>query len=255
MPENVLGVIPEGVSMQEAVTLPNNFVTVFHALTCDLGVEVPWPKAEGWVPRKKDVSILIWGGSSSVGQFALQVLRWYGYEKLVATASRRNHKLVVECGATEVFDYNDSDVTEQILGGGDVDLVLDCIGSQSGSLAPISQIANQGTTVAILLPVIVRDASDSEAPIYAMDVEKAANWKEGVVVRGVRTHFWRDNAFFAETLQTEIMPELLRRGVVRPNRRRVVEGKTLLERAEGALGLLRRKEVSGERAVWRVWEG
>ena len=43
--------------------------------------------------------------------------------------------------------------------------------------------------VAVLLPVIVRNASDSEAPIYGMDVQEAAEWKEGDEARGVRTHF------------------------------------------------------------------
>ena len=254
VPEHVLGVIPEGFSMQEAVTLPNNFVTVFHALTTDLGLELPWPKGENWVPKDKDLRILIWGGSSSVGQFALQVLRWYGFAEVTATASKRNFKLVEEAGAKDVFDYINEKVIEKILEAGKVDLVLDCIGSQSGSLTPIAKIADKGSIVAILLPVIVRDASASEAPIYAMDVEKAVKWKDGVVVKGVRTHFWQENAFFKESMQTVFMPEMLRLGIVKPNRQRVVEGKGLLERAETATGLLRGKEVSGERAIWRVWE-
>ena len=50
------------------------------------------------------------------------------------------------------------------------------------------------------------------------------------------------------------MPKLLAEGIVKPNKQRIVEGQTLLERAEGAMTLLRRKEVSGERLVWRVSE-
>lgn len=48
------------------------------------------------------------------------------------------------------------------------------------------------------------------------------------------------------------MPTLLAQGVVRPNRRKIVEGATLLERAQKALDMLRRKEVSGERLVWQI---
>lgn len=62
------------------------------------------------------------------------------------------------------------------------------------------------------------------------------------------------NEFFKEKLQPEIMPTLLEQGIVKPNRYRLVEGKTLLKRAQGAIDALRRKEVSGERLVWRVAE-
>lgn len=48
---------------------------------------------------------------------------------------------------------------------------------------------------------------------------------------------------------------MLKDGIVKPNKQRIVEGKTLLERAQNALDALRRKEVSGERLVWRVASG
>lgn len=48
------------------------------------------------------------------------------------------------------------------------------------------------------------------------------------------------------------MPKLLADGVVLPNKYRIIEGKTLLERAQAALDALRRKEMSGERLVWRI---
>ena len=48
------------------------------------------------------------------------------------------------------------------------------------------------------------------------------------------------------------MPAMLRDGVVKPNDRKIVEGATMLERAEKAMSMLRRKEVSGERLVWKV---
>lgn len=59
---------------------------------------------------------------------------------------------------------------------------------------------------------------------------------------------------FKEKMQPEMIPQLLAQGVVQPNRQRVVEGATMLERAQKALDLLRDKTVSGERLVWRVSE-
>jgi threonine dehydrogenase-like Zn-dependent dehydrogenase len=187
--------LPEGFTLAEAVTLPNNFVTVFHTLTSDLGINTPWPKHDGYVPQGADQAVLIWGGSSSVGQFAIQILRYYGYTNIFATASRKHHQKLRSLGAKEVFDYNDPDVVSGILQAGSVDgipLVFDCIGSKLGSIAPISKIAKSKAKVAILLPVIVRDSSESQSPEYEMDVKAAAEWEEGIDVRGVRTHFYLD---------------------------------------------------------------
>lgn len=60
--------------------------------------------------------------------------------------------------------------------------------------------------------------------------------------------------FFKSHLQPTIIPTLLAEGVVKPNKQRIVEGKTLLERAQKALDTLRNKAVSGERLVWRISE-
>ena len=91
-----------------------------------------------------------------------------------------------------MVDYNAPDYAEEILEklGGKVDVVLDCIGSLEGSVRPISTIAEKRTIVAILLPVIVRDATETVEPEYSFDVKGLVEWKEGVEVKGVRTHFY-----------------------------------------------------------------
>lgn len=243
--------------MQEAVTIPTNLVTVFHTLTADLGFELPWPNPQDYKPEHSATPILIWGGSSSVGQYAIQVLRYYGHEAIVAVSSKRQHALLHSLGAAHVIDYSvPLDTLLADLGHlGEIPYILDCIGSQSGSVYPISKIARRGTRVAVMLPVIVRDAAVDVEPVYSMEVGECAEWREGVDVRGVRTHFYLQNEFFAGHLQPDIMPALVEEGVVRPNRYRVVEGETMLERAQRALDMLRGKEVSGEKLVWRVSEG
>jgi NADPH:quinone reductase-like Zn-dependent oxidoreductase len=179
--------------MEEAVTVPNNLVTVWHTLTMDLDVPLPWPKPEGYVPENRDDAILIWGGASSVGQYALQVLKYYGYTNLIATASSKHHAALRNLGATKLFDYRDGNAVEQIVQGGDaIKLVLDCIGSLEGSMRPISRIAKKGAKVAVLLPVIVHHASETEAPVYSSEPSQGIDWEEGVQVMGVRTHFYAE---------------------------------------------------------------
>jgi NADPH-dependent curcumin reductase CurA len=116
---------------------------------------------------------------------------------LLTTASPSHHTYLRSLGATHVFDYRDPDVSKRIIEAVEkkipaIPFVFDCIGSKSGSLAPLAKIAQKGTKVAVLLPVILKDATEEEAPEYAMDVQPHAPWVEGVDVRGVRTHFYKE---------------------------------------------------------------
>ncbi|KAK5050005.1 hypothetical protein LTR84_004124 [Exophiala bonariae] len=258
--EYLLAKLPTGFSLQEAVTLPNNFVTAWHTLTKEAGLNLPWPKPENHKPQTRDQWILVWGGSSSVGQYILQVLKYYGYKNVVATASKAHHERLRTYGAKECFDYRNGDVSDEVQkfislqsnGNGHISFIVDCIGSRTSSISPISKIAKPGTDVAIMLPVIVKDAAVGIKPELSMDVDEGVSWADGVERRGVRTHFYLDNQFLADKLQPEIMPSLLEKGVIKPNDQLIVEGDTLLERAEKALSKLRNKEVSGARLVWRI---
>lgn len=138
-----------------------------------------------------------------MGQYALQILHYYGYTNLIATASKAHHEMLRSLGAREVFDYRDPEITSKILGAAhnDVPFAMDCIGSKYGSVVPISKIVKKGAKVAVLLPVIVKDASETESPEYEMDVEKSADWAEGVIVRGVRTHFYLNVRMLLEKMK------------------------------------------------------
>ena len=191
-PEFLFGKVPAGVKIEDAVTLPDPFVTAFQSSINDLGLELPWPKPEGWAPKNAESPILVWGGSSSVGYFEIQILKYYGYTNIIATGSKRHHELLKSLGATVAVDYRDADVVEQIknAAGGSVPFVMDCIASLEGSMKPISRVAQSGGIVATMLPIVVKDASETDAPVYEMDVTKATAWAEGVVAKGVRTHFY-----------------------------------------------------------------
>ncbi|KAI1752961.1 GroES-like protein [Xylaria castorea] len=256
-PEWVFAKIPEGFSLEQAVTLPENLVTAFNTISTDLKLPTPWPKPVDYQPPRASEHILIWGAASSVGQLTIQVLRYYGYKHIVATASSKHHAHIKEIGASEVYDYRSSTVVEDLLKSAQgreapaFPLVVDCIGSQQGTLAAISKVAQSGSAVAVMLPVIVKHASNESAPEYSMDASTSVKWAPGVNVSGVRTHFYWRNELFREKLQTEIIPTLLEQGIVQPNRYRTVEGKTLLERAEKALNAMR-EGASGEKVIWRM---
>ncbi|OAQ26849.1 GroES-like protein [Linnemannia elongata AG-77] len=262
IPAYLASKVPEGIPLQAAVTVPVNLVTVFHSVTADLELELPWPIPKNWKPKAVNEPILIWGASSSVGIFAIQVLRHWGYANVLTVSSSQHHEYLKSLGATVCFDYRKFDVVDNILDylkdaeEPKVPYILDCIGSLKGTLEPLAKIAQRGSRVAVMLPVIVKDASEEEEPVYEMDVSKClpGKWADGAIVRGVRTHFYLQNEFFKEKLQPEILPSLLAQGIIKPNNQRVVEGATMVERAQNALTLLRSKAVSGEKLVYRVSE-
>ncbi|KAB8360963.1 hypothetical protein FH972_024695 [Carpinus fangiana] len=257
---HMCGKIPSNVTPQEAVTVPDSLITAVHTLSYSLRLPLQWPVPASPSPSTK-TPILVWGGSSSSGHAILQVLKHWGYTNIIATSSPQHHELLKVLGATKVFDYRDEKIVENIKNAGRslsgntqgpaVPLIVDSIGSVSGSLAPISAIASTGTRVAVLLPVLIRAPSVKGPPEYAMDVKLMAKWQDGVEVEGVRTHFYMENEALKERLQSEMLPELVRTGAIRPIRQRLITGSTMLERAESALQAWR-EGVSGERLVWRV---
>ncbi|KAG5657128.1 hypothetical protein KAF25_001717 [Fusarium avenaceum] len=260
IPAYLASKIPNNISYQEAATVSVNLVTVFHTAAADLELELPWPVPKDYTPKQADEPILIWGASSSVGMYAIQVFRHWGFKNIIAVASEKQHEYLRSIGATQTFDYRKDDVVDQILEFVNnkpepkLPYIIDCIGSLEGTLKPLSKLAQRGSTVAVMLPLIIKDATAEEEPEYEMDTSKVlvGQWADGVDVRGVRTHFYLSNEFLKEKAQPNIIPALLKDGIITPNRYRVVEGSTAVERAQKAVDILRNKEVSGERLVWRI---
>ncbi|TLS27444.1 hypothetical protein PpBr36_04104 [Pyricularia pennisetigena] len=260
-PDWLFAHIPEGFSMEQVATVPENLITAFNTIGFDLGLPTPWPKPEGYVPPRAAEPILVWGAASSVGQFTVELLKFYGYRHVLATASPVHHEYLRELGATECFDYRDPEITKLLMEAGrrirgdakpTIPMIVDCIGSVSGTLEHISKVAEKGSTVAVMIPVILKMPTQTQAPEYSMEVHGHNKWNDGVSLRGVRTFFvYKNSEFFREKLASQIVPEALVQGIVRPQRYRVIEGKTMLERGEKALDALR-DGVSGEKLVWRT---
>jgi len=78
--------------------------------------------------------ILIWSGSTAVGQYAIQLAKLAGL-KVATTASPAKHDLVKSLGADVVVDYKDPEVSEKLRKATDDSIVygLDTI-SENGSV-------------------------------------------------------------------------------------------------------------------------
>ena len=119
-PERTVTRKPASLSFEEAAALPLAGLTAYQALTEALGVE-------------NGDRVLVHAGAGGVGHLAVQIAAALGAE-VVATASAGNHDFLRELGATEVADYREGPVSEQLRMP--VDAVLDLVGGDALADAP-----------------------------------------------------------------------------------------------------------------------
>ncbi|OJA21242.1 hypothetical protein AZE42_02527 [Rhizopogon vesiculosus] len=99
--------IPSHQSFDSAATVPlglDTAVTGLYGEHFGAGITPPWSKIGGDNQSKEPIVII--GGSSSVGAYAIQLARLSGFYPIIATASPSNEKLVKSYGATHFFDRN-----------------------------------------------------------------------------------------------------------------------------------------------------
>jgi NADPH:quinone reductase-like Zn-dependent oxidoreductase len=159
--EVVVAKIPDSVPLSHAVVLPLGLSTSITGLFEHLKLDIPSGDAE-----TKRKTVLIWGGSSSMGSTAIQLAVAAGYD-VVSTASQRNHDYVKDLGALEVFDHTDPEVVEKIskrLQTGDVAGVYDCIGEEASTRACAAILSQFGGGV---LPTVLWPPNDLPANVKA----------------------------------------------------------------------------------------
>ncbi|KAL2822730.1 putative zinc-binding dehydrogenase family oxidoreductase [Aspergillus cavernicola] len=129
--------LPTKVSRESASTIPLAATTAWLGLFSrqSLGLDrsgVSDP-GFGFKGRRREGSLLVWGGGSSVGSYAIQLASIYGFN-VVTTCSLRHEALVRSYGASHVFDYRDEGVAEKIKAAvPDLRYVFDTIGSATSS--------------------------------------------------------------------------------------------------------------------------
>ncbi|KAI0319324.1 hypothetical protein OF83DRAFT_1170280 [Amylostereum chailletii] len=163
-----LATIPETWSFDEAATLPLGLATAAIGLYQTptsvpiqgfipgqgggAGLLAPW---ESGVGKYAGQAAVVFGGSSSVGQFALQLARLSVFDPIIATASKKNEAYCKSAGATHVIDYHDvphDDVPAAIaeLTGKSVQLVYDAVSSEPSERAGWAVLGRGGNMVIVL---------------------------------------------------------------------------------------------------------
>jgi NADPH:quinone reductase-like Zn-dependent oxidoreductase len=155
IPAEIVAKTPKNISNEEAsgiVLASMAAATAFYDKTGQ-ALKAPWD--EGGNEAGNGKAIVILGGSSSVGQYAIQLARLSGFEKIVTSASAQHHDYLHSLGAHVVLDRNASGLVDfrKALEGLQLEFVFDTIaikGTQILGVSILQAIRTQGSRVVIV---------------------------------------------------------------------------------------------------------
>jgi len=96
-----------------------------HAAALPLAALTAWQSLFEAASLAKGQSVLIHAAAGGVGHLAVQLARWKGAGRIIATASSDDFEYLESIGAGECIDYRTERFEELVSG---VDVVMDCVG-------------------------------------------------------------------------------------------------------------------------------
>jgi len=112
--------IPEGLSLEEAASLPETFFTVWNNVF-EIG------------KFKKDETVLVHAGSSGIGVAAIQMITAMNGQVITTAGSSEKCETCLDLGASLAINYQQQDFEEAIkkaLGVKGIDIILDMVGGE-----------------------------------------------------------------------------------------------------------------------------
>ncbi|EIM91260.1 GroES-like protein [Stereum hirsutum FP-91666 SS1] len=194
---------PKTITYDEAATIPLCFFTAAlgyygtYDVAVDtmqfrgIGLDIPVGEGAG---KYKDEPILIPGGASSVGQFAIQLAKLSGFNPIITTCSKSNESYCLSAGATHVIDYKTvpytslaSHITSNITSK-PFKVIYDAVSTEDSQAASWSILsdteglgskAGTGGKLVITLPPAKSIASELDEKQFAKNGSKSASWAYG----------------------------------------------------------------------------
>lgn len=170
--------VPEGVPLVEAAGLPEVACTV-------------WSNVFMLGRLRKGETLLVHGGASGIGTFAVQLAKALGAEVVATVGSDEKGERVKELGADAYVNYREEDFAEQVK----ADVILDIIGAKylAGNLRALR---TGGRLVVIGLQGGVRGEIDlgalmaKRASVHGTTLRARPVDEKGAIVRSVVENVW-----------------------------------------------------------------
>ncbi|WP_299039545.1 NAD(P)H-quinone oxidoreductase [uncultured Pseudokineococcus sp.] len=185
VPAGQLLPVPAGVSLVDAAALPEVACTVWSNVFISAGLR------EGEL-------LLVHGGGSGIGTFAVQLARTWGARVAVTAGSARKLEACRELGAEVLVDYTRQDFVEEVrtaTGGRGADVVLDVVGAKylernvavlapNGRLVVIGMQGGRRAELDLGALLAVRGA------VMATSLRARPREEKAAIVASVREHVW-----------------------------------------------------------------
>ncbi|KAL5590311.1 hypothetical protein FOBRF1_013868 [Fusarium oxysporum] len=234
--------IPENINPAEASSVPLAANTAWLALFSDDCLALN-PNNTG-----NKSSLLIWGGNTTVGYFAIQLAKLHNIE-VATTCSPQNFDKMRQAGATHVFDYNDEEVVSKIRSAlPNLQHVFDTVGNETSSATAAKSISQPEGVLCTVRPGKA-NTQDVPSHIKVTDVFVFTAFPTEHSYRGkahwpVKMNDHKLSADFHGQLET-----LLGNGTLKPSPVRLM-GQLSPSTVDKAMDLNRQGSVSGEKLVF-----
>ncbi|KAJ7123706.1 GroES-like protein [Mycena epipterygia] len=243
IPAAILIRIPENASFDGVATFPVTFPTACIGLFASAPIGLGLNPTFSWDKPQKGESALVIGGSTSVGQFAIQLLKFLGFTRIAVYAAKVHFEYLEKLGATECVDRAVVPVDSLATLISPVKVVFDA----TGALNAAYDCAMDGGSVVTVRPGIKWDREGKKLTLVSVigyyagpDVVKN---KDNVPAFAARKP---EHTTFGKLI-IKNLPEMLAKGVITANRCEVLPNG--LAGIPPALERLQKGGVSGVKLV------
>jgi len=243
VPADIAGKIPDNITFDQAASLPTALSTAALALYgpkwANGGAALCAPWDEGKRNFYSRQPIVIFGGSSAVGSYAIQLAKLSGFSPIITTSSPHNFDLLRSYGATHTLDrkLTNSELTQEIkeITSDPIRIVFDVVSSVDTQNLGYDLLSYNGHLI-LSLPSLI-------------DESKQVPEKEITFVIG-NVHLEPHRKFGADFYSH--LTDLLAVGDIKPIKTLCVPGG--LSAIPEQLEKLKKGEISGQKIVVRPQE-
>ncbi|CAF1485608.1 unnamed protein product [Rotaria sp. Silwood1] len=233
---------PSTMSPEAVVTLPLASITAALGIFQEMGLPLP--------PAKIEANFLVWSGSTSVGQCAIQLAKSIGCF-VITTASPARHDYLKGLGADVCFDYRDPCVVSKIKQAAKDDLAyaFDCISEKEATRQVCAALTARNSQLCTVLPFIT-----SEIPPHVKEHRVLMY----TIFGNERNLFGKlykakpEDKEFAEKFYKLLSNVLLPEGLLKPNRVTKISGG--LNGVEEGFKQMMENKVAAEKLVYTLAE-
>ena len=217
-------------------------ITAALGLFHELGLPLP--------PAVSGTAVLVWAGSTSVGQYAIQLAKAAGCF-VITTASSARHSYLKELGADVCFDYKDANAVSQIKEAAKDNLsyAMDCISEKESIKQVCAALTGKNPQIVTILPGL-----SSEIPSHVKErfvlMYTIFGYERNVF--GITLKAKPEDKEFTEKFYKLLSDVLLPQGLLKPNKVTKVPGG--LNGVEEGFKRMMENKVTAEKLVYTLTE-